>query len=51
MKTNANALHVINLPLKSMSVDELESLACFTEINKWKEKTHKEMIDADTIKE
>lgn len=41
VKINANTRHVINLPLEPISVDELESLACLTEIKKMKEKTHK----------
>lgn len=34
VKINANTLHVIDLPLEPISVDELESLACLTEIKK-----------------
>lgn len=38
-KMHANTLHVIDLPLEPISVDELESLACLTEIKKkWKKK-------------
>lgn len=38
VKINANTLHVINLPLEPISVDELESLACLTEIKKKNER-------------
>ena len=47
MKINVNILHAINLPLEIISVDELESLACFTEIKKWKKKLTNIMVDAD----
>lgn len=48
VKINANILHVIDLPLEPISVDELESLACLTEIKKkMKEKLTNIMVDAD----
>lgn len=41
--------YVINLPLEPISVDELESLACFTEIKKknGRKKLTNIMVDAD----
>jgi len=39
VKINANILHVIDLPLEPISVDELESLACLTEIKKKSKKS------------
>lgn len=42
---------MINLPLEPIPGDELESLACFTEIKKWKKKLTNTMVDADINKE
>jgi hypothetical protein len=39
-----------NLPWEQISVDELESLACFTEIKKMEETNTNIMVDADINK-
>lgn len=43
-------LHMDDLPLELISVDELESLACFTEIKKMEKTNTNIMVDADINK-